>query len=79
MSINWFTYTTYLKYKNECLDENCQNLKITEKDKNGVKKNGTQCNWTNYGDYLRYKNMRLMVQDVDGTNVSLNGPRTIGM
>ena len=38
MSINWFTYTTYLKYKNECLDEKCENLKITEKNKNGEKK-----------------------------------------
>ena len=33
-----------------------------------------------YEDYLRYKNMRLMVQDVEGINESLNGnTRTIGM
>tara|TARA_B100001094_G_C17428368_1_gene437949 strand:+ start:157 stop:402 length:246 start_codon:yes stop_codon:yes gene_type:complete len=81
MSINWFTYTTYLKYKNECSLENktCSNLEISETDKSGNRKDGTKCNWTNYQDYLRYKNMRLMVQDVDGTHVSLNNQKTIGM
>ena len=81
MSINWFTYTGYLRYKNECSLENksCKNLEISETDKDGNRKNGTKCNWTNYQDYLRYKNMRLMVQDVDGTHVSLNNQKTIGM
>ena len=50
-------------------EQSCENLEISETDKNGNRKNGTKCNWTNYQDYLRYKNMRLMVQDVDGTLV----------
>tara|TARA_Y100000590_G_C15399788_1_gene893326 strand:+ start:531 stop:776 length:246 start_codon:yes stop_codon:yes gene_type:complete len=81
MSINWFSYTSYLKYKNECLDASCSGLKINETNKTSTQKlNGETCKWTNYGDYIRYKNMKLMVQDVEGIHESLNGnSKTINM
>ena len=81
MSINWFSYTTFLKYKNECLDASCSNLKVSETTSTSNQKlEGKTCKWTTYEDYLRYKNMRLMVQDVEGIHESLNGnTKTIGM
>ena len=81
MSINWFSYTGFLKYKNECLNESCENLKISETTNTSKTKiNGETCKWTTYEDYLRYKNMKLMVQDVQGINESLNGnSKTIEM
>ena len=81
MSINWFSYTTFLKYKNECLDASCNNLKVSETTNTSNQTlEGKTCKWTTYEDYLRYKNMRLMVQDVEGIHESLNGnTKTIGM
>lgn len=81
MSINWFSYTGFLKYKNECLNASCSNLKISETTStSNTKINGETCKWTTYEDYLRYKNMKLMVQDVQGINESLNGnSNTINM
>ena len=87
MSINWFTHTAYVKYKNECLlnklsdgtANTCKDYKISETNTNG-KKNGDNCLWTTYADYLRFKNTKLMLRDISGDHVSLNGnSNTINM
>ena len=80
MSINWFTHTSYLKYKNECLHAACKNLKISETNSSGNNIEGEKCKSTTYEDYLRFKNMKLMVQDISGDHVSLTGnSNTINM
>ena len=54
--------------------QQCNDIKINETKKNSNDmKEGDKCRWTNYSDYLKYKNTQLIVQDIDGTHVSLTG------
>jgi len=79
MSTNWLTYSSYIQYKSECFDASCQDISATNIMTN-VEINSSNCQWTNYADYIKNKNRRLMVQDIEGTHISLTGnSRTINM